>query len=109
MQYNNREDHINKHDAGGGTKALPYPTDFARAQILTAIGGHGHAKVLVDAGEEIFYAKTCGKGSHTDCAQGIVGRLNHDAADGGDGELQSHGNALPEQVAGKGGIIFRRI
>ena len=42
------------------------------------------------------------EGSHTGRAQGIVGALQHDAAYGGDGELQPHRHADAQKDAGDG-------
>ena len=65
---------------------------MARAVILSAIGGHSHAQTVQRTKEKHLDAHGRGERRHTSRTQRVVGTLQHDAANGGDRELKSHGN-----------------
>ena len=69
----------------------------ARPDILSAVSRHGNTDVLEDTGEKIFYSHRCREGSHVYRAERIVGTLQHDAADGGNRKLQSHGHSVVQE------------
>lgn len=92
-----RQDEIDEHDTHGCEDATAHTGRIAGPDILSAVCGHGQTDILKDAGEEIFYAHRCRESSHTRGAEGVVGTLEHDDADAGDGELQAHRHTVVEQ------------
>ena len=90
---------IDHHHAHGVTHACLNAVYFACANVLPAISGHRDADVLEYAGKEIFDANGCRERSYIERAEGIVSALQHDDANGSDGELQSHRHAIVKQDA----------
>ena len=72
----------------------------AGADVLPAIGGHGHAQGVKDAGEQLVQLVGGGDGGHHHRAQAVDGSLQQNAANGRDGALQAHGDAHAQQAAG---------
>ena len=93
------EDEINQHHPDGSPYALTDSIQLPGSQVLTAIGSHRHSDVLENAGKEIFDAHRGCKCSHINSSQSVVRTLEHDEADGGNRELQSHWNAIVQQNA----------
>ena len=93
------EHEIDQHDFHG--RAHPHRDARQRMgpDVLSAVGGHGHADVFEHAGEEILDAERSREGGHIDGAQRIVGTLEHDDADAGNGKLQAHRHPVVEQDA----------
>ena len=93
------EDEINHHHLDGCPYALTDSIQLPGSQVLTAIGSHRHSDVLEYAGKEIFDAHRGSKCSHINRSQSVVGTLEHDEADSGNRELQTHRNAVVQQNA----------
>ena len=93
------EDEINQHHPDGSPYALTDSIQLPGSQVLTAIGSHRYSDVLEYAGKEIFDAHRGCKCSHINRSQGVVGTLEHDEADGGNGELQTHRDTIVQQNA----------
>ena len=93
------EDEINQHHPDGSPYALTDSIQLPGSQVLTAIGSHCHSDVLENAGKEIFDAHRGSKCSHINRSQSVVRTLQHDEADGGNGELQTHRNTIVQQNA----------
>ena len=79
-------------DAGPDAFRLTCPV------VLSAIGCHRHTQALQRTEEEHLDTHGGSEGCHAGCSQCIVGTLQHDAANGGDGELQSHRNSDTQHV-----------
>ncbi len=90
---------VHQHHLDGRPHALRHPFQLPGTEVLTAIGGHRHADVLKHTGKEVLDAHGGGECRHIDRAQSIVGTLEHDEADGGDGELKAHRHTVVQQDA----------
>ena len=86
------------------------PLPLFGPHVLPAVGGHGGAHGFQRAGKE--HGHLVGGGGRGDIhgAQHIHGALQHHAADGGDGKLQSHGQPqgqkVPDAPPGPGPVAF---
>ena len=95
------EDPIDHHHQRTGLHTLPDALGLARPVVLPGKGGHSDAQALEGTHEEHLDADGSRIGSHAGGAQRVVGTLEHDAADGGDGELESHGHTDGKHRAGQ--------
>ena len=95
---------VDHHHQRAGLHALPDAPGLARPVILSGKGSHRHAQALEGTHEEHLDAHGSREGGHTGGAQGVVGALEHDAANGGDGELKSHGDTHGEQRTGQAAV-----
>ena len=93
------EDEVGEHEADGILHATRHAVHTLCSEVLSAVGSYCYADVFEDAGEEILYAERGGKGSHAGGAESVVGTLQHDDANAGDGELQAHRHTVVEQYA----------
>ena len=74
-------------------KTLADTSDLARANVLGAVRRHGRAQGGIDLVDELLDFSCCGKGSDVKRSQAVQGTLDHQPTDGGDGELERHGQA----------------
>ena len=93
------QDEVDHHDAHGVAHAGLHTVQPPCPDVLSAVGRHGDADVLQHAGEEVLDADGGRERGHIDRSEGVVGTLQHDDADGGDGELQPHRHAVVQQDA----------
>lgn len=93
------EEEVDEHEADGILHAACYAVYTLCSEVLSAVGSHCYADVLEDAGEEILYAERGGEGCYAGGAESVVGTLQHDDANAGDGELQAHRHTVVEQYA----------
>ena len=99
IYHDKRKYEVDEHETDGVLHASCYAVNALCSEVLSAVGSHSHAYVLEDAGEEILYAERGGEGSHACSAESVVGALQHDDANAGDGELQTHRHAVVQQNA----------
>ena len=76
-----------------GFQPLGNAFQLSGADILAAIGGHGGTHGVKRTGQEIADLTCGGYCGHSAGTQGVHSRLQDDAADGGNGILQPHGNS----------------
>ena len=76
------------------------PVRLLRAQILTGKGGRGGADGIKGTGAEQLHLAARRHRRHGVGAQSVHRGLKQNAADGGDGILQTHGKAHVEKVPG---------
>ena len=74
------------------------PLPFGRAHVLAAVGSHCAAHSVKGAAEEHRDLAGSRDGGHIDGSQSVDGGLHHHAADGGNGILQTHGQAHQAQL-----------
>ena len=77
----------------------PYPLDFLRPYVLSAVGCHGHADVLEHTGKEVFGTHRRGERCHIGRSKRIVGALQHYYAYCRYRELHAHRYAVHQQAA----------
>lgn len=99
IYHDEGEDEVGEHEADGILHATRYAVHTLCSEVLSAVGSHCYADVLEDAGEEILYAERGGEGCYAGGAESVVGTLQHDDANAGDGELQAHRHTVVEQYA----------
>ena len=98
-QYQSQsEQAVNAAQQAAGTQTLPQPLPLFGTHILSAIGGHSGAHSFQRTGQEDGHLVGGGSGGDIHGAQNIHRALQHHAADGGDGELQTHGHAQRQQI-----------
>jgi len=74
------------------------PIQFPRAQILSGVGSGGGSHGVEGTDEEHTHPAARRDGRHGGRAQAVDRRLQQNAADGGDGILQAHGQAHIQQL-----------
>ena len=74
------------------------PLPFGSAYILSTVGGHGGSHSVKGAANEHGYLAGSGNGGDIHGSQAVDCRLDHNAANGGNGILESHRKAHQAQV-----------
>ena len=97
-QYNRRHNGIGKADGAAGKQSGLHPADLPCPQVLAHIGGHGRAQSVEGTAGEVAHPVAGRHCRHRCAAQTVHCRLQDHAADGGDGVLQSHGNAHAAEI-----------
>lgn len=87
IYHDEGEEEVDEHEADGILHATRHAVHTLCSEVLSAVGSHCYADVLEDAGEEILYAERGGEGCYAGGAESVVGTLQHDDANAGDGEL----------------------
>lgn len=87
IYHDEGEEEVDEHEADGILHAACYAVHTLCSEVLSAVGCHCYADVLEYAGEEILYAERGGEGCYAGGAESVVGALQHDDANAGDGEL----------------------
>ena len=99
-QHDEGEECVAEHQSRGDLDALPDAFGLHGAVVVARVGGHRHAEALERRDDEHLDAHAGREGRHAGRAEGVVGALEHDAADGRDRELQSHRQSDRQQRAG---------
>lgn len=89
-QHHESERPVDNHHQSACLDTLPYTFGLARTVVLSAISGHRHTQALEGTHKEHLDTHGSRKSRYTRRTQRVVGALQHDTADSGDGKLQPH-------------------
>ena len=81
------DDGIDQAECHAGAHSLADPIQLFRADILAAVGGHGGAQRVQRAADQLRHLIAGGDRRHRVGTQPVNARLQHNAANGGDGIL----------------------
>lgn len=93
IQHDKSENRINRTDDGTDLSAFLHPWQLPCADILPGVGGDGGAQRVHGTAEKLADLAASGNRGDIHGAQTIYNGLHDDAANGGDGILQTHGYA----------------
>ena len=98
VQHGEHQNAVGNAQNGGVPHAGAHPLRLSGAYVLSGKGGDSGAHGIKGTHDEVADLAAGGHGRHIGRAEGIDGGLEHDAADGGDGVLQAHGQTHGQQV-----------
>ena len=93
-QHRESERPVDNHHQSACLDTLQYTFGLARTVVLSAISGHRHTQALEGTHKEHLDTHGSRKSRYTRRTQRVVGALQHDTADSGDGKLQPHSTPI---------------